>query len=375
MPGISEKKLIKNIEARASLLKETDDEGKRELTHKERYILEGTPEGKAYNLLEKNPYITSVMIEMRRTAGKAIKNLIDAGIIETRGRTAIKFHPENLEKLWEKTEGAKILELLKTGEPLSAKQISKALGVTEYRAYLEISKMQKAGLLVAEEKVFVNAKAKVFSLAKDIERKEKTMTMADFCIEEKKPKETEKKIDEYVLNMTAEGNLFRWIESNKIFDSERARKETGLNGSQITKAMMKLREKGLIEIDIGGEGILIKEKHPEKLKEFFENTAEGKMFVLIKEKPCLTELQILQIIDLRLPIIKQKLDKLVEGGLIEERKAPFLPGEVVPGRRENIYITSDFVEKIIAGELAKRREEMARRIREFNKSKETIENL
>lgn len=124
-------------------------EEERKLTPKDIYIL-GTPPGRIFRILEKNPDIDQPEIKKhnRRIGRQAINTLKENGIIEVTGKKVTAYHYENIIKLWRDTKGSQILELFNEDQKeLTVRQISKSLKASFDNTNDEIHNMVNSGLL------------------------------------------------------------------------------------------------------------------------------------------------------------------------------------------------------------------------------------
>lgn len=185
------------------------------------------PKERTFSLLEEKPDLKSIRFWGREKVAKNIRNLISTGAI----KIAIEKHPEKLEEFFEKTDSAKLFNLLKENSELDVHEIRENLNWGADKTYREIVKLDNMGL------------------GEIIRKKYKKICL----IEPEKDKIDEKemipKID-YVLG-TSVGRTFGSLEEKPDLNSVMSWK------GNVAKNIEQLIEVGAIEIVI--------QKHPEKL--------------------------------------------------------------------------------------------------------------
>lgn len=158
--------------------------------------------------------------------------------------------------------------------------------------------------------------------------------------EEMKEQSLKKEIKKYVLESTNEGAVYKWLENNRNFNSDKIMKETGLSREEVMKIMIELSKSGLIETTITNKRIFINKTHPEKLNELFGKITDGRIYNLIDEKPGLNISQIIKLLNSQHFVVRDKLDKLISSSFIKFKKSPLT-------RKGENFFTMDYLEKII----------------------------
>lgn len=188
-------------------------------------IKELVPKEKTFHLLKEKPNLDSIKFWIRGKVAENIKYLINTRAIEI----IIKKHPEKLEEFFEKTNSAKLLNLLRQNPDPDSNKIHKSLNWSARRTNKEIAKLYSMGFIKVTGKRYRKI----------------------FLIEPEKTKEKELTPQvKYVLK-TSVGSTFNLLEEKP--DPESILSWRG----KVAKNIEKLVNTGAIEIKI--------EKHPEKL--------------------------------------------------------------------------------------------------------------